>query len=161
MTEISKALFGSDNSIYEENLEFFTTVASNASKKMFAEHCEERRVVSSSNSEVLQISVGRLQMLQKQGRRMLSGKFTRRELITLWSVFERYVFTPNAIVNLANRLRPKVRAEETQELMEKITNLSLIEKVALADFIERLWYGADNGYCMDEIAHYSGIKIAG
>lgn len=135
--------------------------AANSYEDLHNAHLEERTgIVKSSEIDSARISFGRLQLLIQSGRQMMSGKFSKFELVTLCEAFECNIFTHDQILNIEKELRSRVRNPDKSELLEKVKKLSVLEKFALADFVEQMWTWGWNGDDIDCLLTVRGLDLA-
>lgn len=119
---------------------------------------EHNRLKLSNETERMLISLGRLQALQMHGRAMLAGKFNKAEFADLLSCFQNEIFFPDAIDDIAGALVDD--ADENQLLVQKVAQLSHLERYALADLLELTWYGQNDESDVFEIGESLGMKFA-
>ena len=109
------------------------------------QHINEAQELDSYKSALL--AAGRLQWVLKHMRKRISGLFTYGETITLLNCYCGELFFTDQLHGIASDLCDDhgVEIDSYQEtaiapLVDKIRALGIVERLALADALEQVWY---------------------
>ena len=114
------------------------------------------------------LAAGRLQWLQKDTRKRISGVFTEKEFVTLLDCYCGELFFTDQLRGIASDLCDDhgVDIDDYQTsaiapLVDKIRLLGAAERLALADALEQVWHrGLKEGRGLHEILSELGIDLA-
>ncbi len=92
-------------------------------------------------------AMARLEWAMRQGRIALSAVITENEFMTLCDVFNSDITTPGELENMATAVADQYDIDYKNyqnsgfgPLLDKLTGLSAIQKLALRDLVQQFWY---------------------
>lgn len=118
---------------------------------------------------VVVMAMSRLDYLLAEGRESLEGKFSEQEMNYLLDAYNGTIFSTYEITHLASGIADFQGIESYEQcapdfasFMRKLCQLSLVEKHALADVIERFWHAppAKLGDGFGGFAEKLGLRLA-
>lgn len=114
------------------------------------------------------LGVARLQLILEQVRLSLSGMFTEYEFMLLINCFQGDIFCPDQICRIASELCDDLgvdidsyKTSGIAALVGKIQDLSVAQRVALADALEQTWHrGLTCNQTPQDFLSELGIELA-
>lgn len=131
------------------------------SEKYRGQHVGGRWGIGESQATTLAIS--RLQWLLVEGRKSLSGRFTKEEFRQLMNCFQAEIFDPDMFRDFAVAVAQESGVDEVildggkvPKFIKKLLKLSPLEDAALADALEQAWYRSGG-----ELDHFGVLEELG
>lgn len=108
---------------------------------------KERVGGGSSNVGALIAAAGRLEWLLREARPSLSGRLSKRDVITLLDCYQGHIFSPDNFDCIPSDLCAHLGIEldlygtsDIAPLVDKLLDLNAIQRLTLADALEQAWH---------------------